>query len=112
MVSTQCDIYSFGIVLMETFSARRPTDEIFCEDMSLKSWISDSLPHNVLQVVDPNLLRVEDEDFNAKLQYLSSILELAMHCAMESPQKRLNVENVVARLNKIKLQFLRSVATR
>ncbi|XP_019177004.1 PREDICTED: probable LRR receptor-like serine/threonine-protein kinase At3g47570 [Ipomoea nil] len=111
MISTQCDIYSFEIVLMETFSARRPTDETFGEDMSLKSWISDSLPHHVLQVVDPNLLRADDEDLNVKLQCISSILELALHCADESPRKRLNAKDVVARLNKIKLQFVRSVGT-
>ncbi|XP_031118780.1 probable LRR receptor-like serine/threonine-protein kinase At3g47570 [Ipomoea triloba] len=111
MISTQCDIYSFGIVLMETFSARRPSDETFGEDMNLKSWINDSLPHHVLQVVDPNLLKAEDEDFNAKLQCISSILELALHCAVESPQERLNAEDVGVRMNKIKLQFLRSVGT-
>ncbi|XP_019177017.1 PREDICTED: receptor kinase-like protein Xa21 [Ipomoea nil] len=111
MISTQCDIYSFGIVVMETFSARRPTDETFGEDMSLKSWISDSMLHDVHQVVDPNLLRADDEDFNVKLQCISSILELDLHCAVESPQKRLNAEDVVARLNKIKLQFLRSVGS-
>ncbi|XP_031118782.1 probable LRR receptor-like serine/threonine-protein kinase At3g47570 [Ipomoea triloba] len=111
MISTQCDIYSFGIVLMETFSTRRPTDETFGEDMSLKSWINDSLPHHVLQVVDPKLLRTIDKDFNAKLQCISSILELALHCAEESPQKRLNAEDVGTRLNKIKLQFLSSVGT-
>ncbi|XP_031118027.1 probable LRR receptor-like serine/threonine-protein kinase At3g47570 isoform X2 [Ipomoea triloba] len=111
MISTHCDVYSFGILLMETFSARRPTDETFNEDMSLKSWISDSLPHHALRVVDPNLLRVDDEDFNAKLQCISSILELALHCTVESPQKRLNAKDVIARLNKIKPQFLRSVGT-
>ncbi|XP_019176907.1 PREDICTED: probable LRR receptor-like serine/threonine-protein kinase At3g47570 [Ipomoea nil] len=95
MISTQCDIYSFGIVVMETFSARRPTDETFGEEMSLKSWISDSLPHHLLQVVDPNLIKADDEDFNAKLQCISSILELALHCADESPEKRLNAEDVV-----------------
>ncbi|XP_031118122.1 probable LRR receptor-like serine/threonine-protein kinase At3g47570 [Ipomoea triloba] len=107
MVSTQCDTYSFGIMIMETFSNKKPTDESFNEYMSLRSWISDSLPNQILQVVDPNLLRVEDRDFTAKLQCVSSILELALQCAMESPEMRLNMKDVVARLNKIKLQFLR-----
>ncbi|XP_019176833.1 PREDICTED: receptor kinase-like protein Xa21 isoform X2 [Ipomoea nil] len=107
IVSTQCDIYSFGIVLMETFSRKRPTDEAFGEDMSLRSWISNSLPHHVLQVVDPNLLGEEDIDFTVKLQCVSSILELALNCAMESPEKRLNMTDIVAKLNGIKHQFLR-----
>ncbi|XP_019196187.1 PREDICTED: receptor kinase-like protein Xa21 [Ipomoea nil] len=107
MVSTQCDTYSFGIVVMETFSKRRPTDETFNEDISLKSWIRDSVPHQILQVVDPNLIRVEDTDFTEKLQCVSSILELALQCVMESPEMRLNMKDVVARLNRIKVQFLK-----
>ncbi|XP_031118474.1 putative receptor-like protein kinase At3g47110 [Ipomoea triloba] len=108
MVSTQCDTYSFGVVLMETFSKRRPTDEYFSEDLSLKSWMRNSIPHHILEVVDSSLfIRVEDKDFTAKLQCISSILELALQCVADSPEMRLNMKDVVARLNRIKLQFLR-----
>ncbi|XP_019176910.1 PREDICTED: receptor kinase-like protein Xa21 [Ipomoea nil] len=97
MISTQCDTYNFGVVLMETFSKRRPTDEYFSEDLSLKSWMRNSIPHHILEVVDSNLLRVEDKDFTTKLQCVSSTLELALQCVADSPEMRLNMKDVVAR---------------
>ncbi|CAA2982388.1 LRR receptor-like serine threonine- kinase EFR [Olea europaea subsp. europaea] len=39
LVSTSCDVYSFGIILMETFTSRRPTNKIFFEDLSFRKWV-------------------------------------------------------------------------
>ncbi|XP_019077668.1 putative receptor-like protein kinase At3g47110 [Vitis vinifera] len=35
IVTTSGDVYSYGIVLMETFTRRRPTDEIFSEELGM-----------------------------------------------------------------------------
>nr|XP_004236659.2 probable receptor-like protein kinase At5g18500 [Solanum lycopersicum] len=35
IVSTSCDVYSFGIVIMEMFTRRRPSDEIFTGEMNI-----------------------------------------------------------------------------
>ncbi|KAL6334635.1 hypothetical protein AAG906_019495 [Vitis piasezkii] len=83
IVTTSGDVYSYGIVLMETFTRRRPTDEIFSEEMSMKNWVRDSLCGSVTEVVDANLLRGEDEQFMAKKQCISSVLGLAVDCEYE-----------------------------
>ncbi|XP_019156041.1 PREDICTED: probable LRR receptor-like serine/threonine-protein kinase At3g47570 [Ipomoea nil] len=44
-VSISCDVYSFGIMMMEMFSRKKPTDEMFTEEMSLTSWVRDALPY-------------------------------------------------------------------
>lgn len=103
VVSTACDVYSYGIVLMETFTRRRPSDHIFGGELSLRSWIKGVLPHSVSKVVDSNLMREEDESFAEKMECVASILELAMDCSVESAKDRMNMKNVSAALKKIKL---------
>ena len=55
LVSTRCDVYCYGIVLMEVFTRKKPNDEMFGENLSLKSWILDSLPNAIVQVIDDQL---------------------------------------------------------
>ncbi|KAL7243044.1 hypothetical protein ACSBR1_015453 [Camellia fascicularis] len=58
LVSISCDVYSYGILLMETFTRVKPTDEMFFEDMTMKHWIRESLPNAISHVVDVNLLKL------------------------------------------------------
>ncbi|THF96914.1 hypothetical protein TEA_024252 [Camellia sinensis var. sinensis] len=65
LVSTSCDVYSYGILLMETFTRLKPTDEMFFEDMTMKRWINESLPNAISHVIDTNLLKLEEEHLTA-----------------------------------------------
>ncbi|XP_071919014.1 probable LRR receptor-like serine/threonine-protein kinase At3g47570 [Coffea arabica] len=106
LISTKCDVYSYGIMLMEVFSRRKPNDEMFAGNLNLKSWINDSLPNSILQVIDAKLLKHEDENFTEKLEGLASIMELALKCVRESPTERLSMKVVLETLKKIKPKFL------
>ena len=88
-VSTNGDVYSFGIMLMEIFTRTKPTDEIFSGEMTLKRWVNDLLPISVMEVVDANLLSQEDEHFTTKEQCVSFIFNLAMKCTIKSPEERI-----------------------
>ncbi|KAK2972554.1 hypothetical protein RJ640_022405, partial [Escallonia rubra] len=101
-VSTSCDVYSYGIILMETFTRKKPTDEMFAGHMTLKCWVKESLPNAAIQVLDRNLLRQEGENSLAEVDCISSILKLALDCAAESPEQRINMKDVLAALKKIK----------
>ncbi|XP_027182366.1 probable LRR receptor-like serine/threonine-protein kinase At3g47570 [Coffea eugenioides] len=106
LISAKCDVYSYGIMLMEVFSRRKPNDEMFVGNLNLKSWINDSLPNSILQVIDAKLLKHEDENFTEKLECFSSIMELALKSVRESPTDRLSMKAVLETLKKIKLKFL------
>ncbi|CAL8997703.1 unnamed protein product [Prunus brigantina] len=61
IISTRGDVYSFRIVVMETFTRRKPTDEMFGGDVNLKQWIANSLllpDEKIDEVVDANFLGI------------------------------------------------------
>ncbi|KAI9185766.1 hypothetical protein LWI28_010469 [Acer negundo] len=107
-VSRKGDVYSYGIMLMETFTKKKPTDETFIEEMSLRHWVGNSLNRSIVDVADSDLLQREDGYFSAKEQCVSSILSLAMDCTTNLPENRISIRNVVSRLIKIKATFLAS----
>ncbi|XP_024043443.1 receptor kinase-like protein Xa21 [Citrus clementina] len=108
-VSTRGDVYSYGIMLMETFTGKKPTDEIFIGELSLSRWVNDLLPISVMEVIDTNLLSGEERYFAAKEQSLLSILNLATECTIESPGKRINAREIVTGLLKIRDTLVKSV---
>ena len=113
IVTRRGDVYSFGVVLMETFTRRKPTEEIFVGEMSLKQWVANSLfADAIVEVVDADLLGTEvDHDFMRKRECLSSVMRLAIACSAESPEERINMQESLATLKKIKIKFLKD-ATR
>ncbi|XP_050872636.1 probable LRR receptor-like serine/threonine-protein kinase At3g47570 isoform X2 [Lathyrus oleraceus] len=111
IVSIRGDVYSYGIMLLEIFTRRKPTDDIFVGDLSLKTWISGSLPNSILEVLDSNLIQQNGEQQMDKiLTHMSSIFGLALNCCEHSPEARINMIDVKSTLIKIKtLIFGRSV---
>ncbi|XP_022717801.1 probable LRR receptor-like serine/threonine-protein kinase At3g47570 [Durio zibethinus] len=109
IVSTQGDIYSFGILLMETFTRKKPTDEMFVEETNLKCWVKESLPSAVVHIIDANLLDTIETERLAAKDCVLSILQLALECSAELPEKRIDMKEVVGRLKKIKIKFLQEV---
>ncbi|XP_049371449.1 receptor kinase-like protein Xa21 [Solanum verrucosum] len=108
IVSTSCDVYSFGILMMETFTRIRPCDERFTGELSIRRWVSDSFPNEIHKVVDANLVQLEDERIDAKMQCLLSIIELALSCTLVTPDARISMEDSLSTLQKIRLQFVNS----
>ncbi|KAK4711001.1 hypothetical protein R3W88_005514 [Solanum pinnatisectum] len=105
LISKRSDVYSYGIMLLETFTKKKPNDEMFRGDLDLKSWVHSSLPNKLDEIIDADLLTVDEQKLNEKLQYVSSIMELAMNCTAKSPVERMNMTDVVAALEKIKQQL-------
>ncbi|KAK4717727.1 hypothetical protein R3W88_016065 [Solanum pinnatisectum] len=109
IVSTSCDVYSFGILMMETFTRIRPTDETFTGDLTIQRWVSDSIPSGIHKVVDSNLIQPGDEQIDAKMKCLLSIMELALSCTLATPDARISMEDALSTLKKIRLQLVSSL---
>ncbi|WMV43190.1 hypothetical protein MTR67_036575 [Solanum verrucosum] len=111
IVSTMGDVYSYGIMLMETFTRKKPMDDLFVGELSLKGWVFESLPDRVMDVVDANLFSRQDEQFSFKETCFKLVMELALQCTSESPQERISMKDVLVRLNKIQTNLLHCPTT-
>ncbi|PHU19045.1 hypothetical protein BC332_10196 [Capsicum chinense] len=104
LVSTKCDVYSYGVMLLETFTTRRPNE--FEGDLSLKQWVSYSLPDVVMDVIDANLVTQMGIRLQMELNVVASIIRVSLDCCAESPARRTNMKDVVGILQKINIQLL------
>ncbi|XP_028764320.1 receptor kinase-like protein Xa21 isoform X3 [Neltuma alba] len=109
IVSFQGDVYSYGILLMEMLTRKKPTDEMFVQGMSLKDWVSKSMPHSIINILDVNLLPKDDQNIGSILSHISSLFELALHCCIDLPGARINMKDVVVTLNRIKASFIKDI---
>ncbi|XP_077225755.1 receptor kinase-like protein Xa21 [Tasmannia lanceolata] len=81
-VSTTGDVYSYGILLLEIFTGKRPTDEMFKDGLSLHKLVQLSLPDRVMEILDPLVLVDDDEgratniteNYNDKIRRLQECL--------------------------------------
>ncbi|MCO5564885.1 hypothetical protein L7F22_018553 [Adiantum nelumboides] len=93
IASEKTDIYSYGVLLLELISGRRPTDMTFVElGMNLASWAEMLVKQNRLdEILDPTCGMVTRESIQA-------MLSLAMACASPAPEKRPTMNKVVQML--------------
>ncbi|RVW75955.1 putative LRR receptor-like serine/threonine-protein kinase [Vitis vinifera] len=106
-VSTRGDIYSYGIMLLEMLTRKKPTDDMFVGEFCLREWVKAKIPDKIMEVIDGNLLRIEDgRDVVAAQDHLLEIMELGLECSKEFPEERIDIKDVVVKLNKIKVQII------
>ncbi|KAJ8642817.1 hypothetical protein MRB53_004565 [Persea americana] len=94
-------VYSYGILLLEIFTGKKPTDEIFNGSLSLHQFAKLALPEQVMEIVDQSLLLVEFEGLNesqartnakGRLEMcLVSIISVGVACSMISIKDRMEI---------------------
>ncbi|GLJ52321.1 hypothetical protein SUGI_1112830 [Cryptomeria japonica] len=86
MMSPRGDVFSYGILLLEMLTRRRPTDNMFDGDLSLHSWVKRAFPERVAEVVDTSLLR--EGASKETEECLISLMRLGLLCSSDSPEAR------------------------
>ncbi|KAJ9160278.1 hypothetical protein P3X46_025692 [Hevea brasiliensis] len=131
------DVYSFGIILLEIFTGRRPTDEVLTDGLNLHNFVRSKLPGQVMQVLDPKLIatrevgakeivegkesddgqtEIEEHNFDVEnlispgsnMQIVVSVLKIGLACSAEQPGDRMNMRDVTRKLNIITEAFFRA----
>ncbi|CAI9769661.1 unnamed protein product [Fraxinus pennsylvanica] len=103
------DVYSYGIMLVETFTKKKPTYDMFVEEFTMRKWGFESFPDAIImQIVDVDLMNAVQENIGAKESCFRSIMGLALECTVHWPNERLNMKDVLTRLEKIKTEFCKA----
>jgi serine/threonine protein kinase len=124
--SRKSDVFSFGIMLLEVFTAKRPTDPMFVEGLTLRQWVSQAFPSRLINVADAKLL--QDDEFrhicfdhkaadttpgssstSTSTSILVSVFKLGLMCSSESAEQRMAMKDVVIKLQNIKKDYFASV---
>ncbi|OAY70004.1 putative leucine-rich repeat receptor-like serine/threonine-protein kinase [Ananas comosus] len=107
--STKGDVYSFGIVVLETVTRKKPTDEMFDELISLPNWVKNEYRRNLDRVIDPSLLTdLLGQDARTKVTWevvITELIDLGLLCTQEVPSTRPTMIDATDNLNKLK-QYL------
>ncbi|WCJ19808.1 Receptor kinase-like protein Xa21 [Euphorbia peplus] len=124
--TTFSDVYSFGIILLEIFTGRRPTDGMLTDGLNLHKFVKSNLSGGVIQVLDPDLIAItssqtmEDDDNEIRednvnvdldsdvIKCITSVLEIGLSCSEELPNNRMNMRDANRKLNVITEAFLRT----
>ncbi|KAL3531700.1 hypothetical protein ACH5RR_005221 [Cinchona calisaya] len=116
-VSSYGDVYSFGILLLEMFTGKRPTDSMFNGSITHHNYAKTAVHGRIDEILDPLIRPGGQEEEEATPQEngtigqskvdqirecLISIVSIGIACSVESPTERMDIGDAVKELQLIR----------
>ncbi|KAB1220823.1 hypothetical protein CJ030_MR3G003323 [Morella rubra] len=117
-VSKEGDVYSYGILLLEMFTGKRPTDDMFKDGLNLHIVVETALPEGISEILDPLFVSGEAEEAeettsedSSKVdrmkkdqlhESLVAILRVGVACSEESARDRMKISDAIKELRRVR----------
>ncbi|CAL4977873.1 unnamed protein product [Urochloa decumbens] len=116
-VSTHGDVYSLGILLLEIFTGRSPTNVMFRGPLDLHEFSKNALPERIWGIADKTMwLHTDANDSVIKSRIdncLVSVISLGISCSKRQPKERTLIQDAAIEMQAIRdsyFKFARSLA--
>ncbi|KAM3372623.1 hypothetical protein ACQJBY_019489 [Aegilops geniculata] len=106
-ISAGGDVYSFGVILLELLTGKRPTDDMFVDGLSLCKFCESMFPDRVAEILDPHMAHEEHQGCAEvwTQRYIVPLVALGLSCTVEAPKDRPGMKDVCAKLTAIRDAF-------
>ncbi|XVF83239.1 hypothetical protein PTKIN_Ptkin16aG0118900 [Pterospermum kingtungense] len=110
------DIYSYGIILLEMITGKRPTDNLFHDGLSIHNFCKMALPKQLEEIVDFRLLEQikeksqkmmhDERNIDGEMwECLVSFTKVGVACSIEVPIERMKIQDAITELLAIKARL-------
>ncbi|XP_058195780.1 putative leucine-rich repeat receptor-like serine/threonine-protein kinase At2g24130 isoform X2 [Rhododendron vialii] len=107
---TKGDVYSFGILVLEMVTRKRPIDDMFAGGLSLHKWVKSHYHGRIERVVDSLLVKaMRDQSPEVKKMWevaIEELTELGILCTQDSPSTRPTMLDAADDLDRLKRYLL------
>ncbi|KAF7096839.1 hypothetical protein CFC21_098732 [Triticum aestivum] len=117
-ISTEGDVFSYGVIILEMLTGKRPTNEMFKDGLTLYKFFEKPFPQKIEEILDPRIVpgyRDEGEDAGGDLDWetqpmvamncIIKLIELGLLCSAETPKDRPTIQHIYNEVITIKESF-------
>ena len=105
-VTTLGDVYSLGILLLEMFTGKSPTNDMFTGSLDLHKYPEDALPHKIWEIADTAMRlhtdTYDDSTRNRTENCLSDVISLGISCSRKQPRERTLIQDAATKMHAIR----------